>query len=154
MKVNGKTSVETIAGDYDWITCVGHGNELGLANGFYVSQLKYPYAVKARVFHFASCSPLYNYDYAHSIALNTVLRKFGFTIEEYNKSKNIVKSRGLKSNHHRKDIYFKVLTEITNRSFYLAKDMYEEYSKVFYNHMLINKDIKNAIIYDYIILFY
>lgn len=63
MKVNGKTYVETIAGDYDWITYVGHGNELGLANGFYVSQLKYPYAVKARVFHFASCSPLYNYDY-------------------------------------------------------------------------------------------
>lgn len=63
LRVNGSSYAQSIALDYDWVTYVGHGNELGLANGFNVSDIIYPYEVSARVFHFASCSPMYVYDY-------------------------------------------------------------------------------------------
>lgn len=61
--VNGNSYAQSISMDYDWVTYMGHGNELGLANGFDVGNIDYPYEVSARIFHFASCSPMYVYDY-------------------------------------------------------------------------------------------
>lgn len=47
---------------YGWSTYVGHGDPISLANGFKAKDLK-NYSVGPRIFHFASCSPLENYDF-------------------------------------------------------------------------------------------
>ena len=46
---------------YGWATYVGHGDPLYLGNGFRAKDLR-GYSVGPRIFHFASCSPLENYD--------------------------------------------------------------------------------------------
>lgn len=59
---DGKGYLENIANPiYGWSTYVGHGDPISLANGFKAKDLK-NYSVGPRIFHFASCSPLENYD--------------------------------------------------------------------------------------------
>lgn len=60
---DGKSYLENIANPiYGWSTYVGHGDPISLANGFKAKDLK-NYSVGPRIFHFASCSPLENYDF-------------------------------------------------------------------------------------------
>ena len=45
------------------------------------------------------------------------LEKFGFSYLDFNKAKDSVKNRNLKSSMHNRKLYFKTLLDITNRSF-------------------------------------
>lgn len=49
---------------------------------------------------------LFNYTFAHKNALEAVMDQYGFTLQEYNLAKMMIKKRNLSANHHKKRIIF------------------------------------------------
>ena len=90
---------------------------------------------------------LFNYTLAHKYALNAVLKKFNIDISIYNKAKINIKKRDLKSNHHKKELYFKNICEITGLHFTEALKMYELYHTSFSKKLLVDKSMMNLLQY-------
>lgn len=79
---------------------------------------------------------LFNYTIAHNEAILQCSNKFNFSLEEYEVAKVNIKKRNLQANHHKKELYFKNICEMKNISLFVAFDMYEFYTKVFYENLL------------------
>lgn len=79
---------------------------------------------------------LFNYTIAHNEAISHCSKKFNFSLEEYEVAKVNIKKRNLQANHHKKELYFKNICEMKNKSFFEAFDMYECYTKVFHENLL------------------
>ena len=90
---------------------------------------------------------LFNYTYAHSKALQKVLKDFNFTLEDYNKAKINIKKRDLKSNHHKKELYFKNMCENKGKHFSETLKMYKTYEKTFRKNLLVDKTMFNLLTY-------
>ena len=90
---------------------------------------------------------LFNYNIAHKKALNKVLNFFNIDISIYNKAKINIKKRDLKSNHHKKELYFKNICEIEGKHFTEALEMYELYHKTFIKNLLIDNSMMELLKY-------
>ncbi|EAL8036653.1 HAD family hydrolase, partial [Campylobacter coli] len=60
---------------------------------------------------------LFNYTFAHKNALEVVMEQYGFTLQEYNLAKIMIEKRNLSVNHHKKELYFKIICENKNIHF-------------------------------------
>ena len=60
----------------------------------------------------------------NSIAELKTLEKFGFSYQDFNKAKDSVKSRNLRSSSHNRKLYFKTLLDNSGRSFTELPEMY------------------------------
>lgn len=90
---------------------------------------------------------LFNYTIAHNKSLEKVLKDFNYSISIYNKAKINIKKRDLQSNHHKKELYFKNMCEISDRHFSEALDMYELYHKEFSKNLLVDKSMMELLKY-------
>lgn len=54
---------------------------------------------------------LFNYTYAHNMALNAVFKNFEISLNDYEKARFEIKKRDLGVNHHKKELYFKIIAE-------------------------------------------
>ena len=54
---------------------------------------------------------LFNYTYAHNAALNEVFSQFKISLNDYEKARFEIKKRDLGVNHHKKELYFKIIAE-------------------------------------------
>lgn len=90
---------------------------------------------------------LFNYSEAHKKALESVLTLFELDISLYNKAKLNIKKRDLKSNHHKKELYFKNMCEMSNLHFTEALDMYEHYQRMFEKNLLVDNTMMNLLKY-------
>lgn len=88
---------------------------------------------------------LYNYDFAHNNALSFTLDKFGIPNTEYIKAKEELKNRGLKSNHHKKELYFNIICQNNRFPLPLVMDMYETYKNKFIDSINVSYDMFNMI---------
>jgi phosphoribulokinase len=84
---------------------------------------------------------LFNYTIAHDKALEAVIKRFNYDISIYNRAKINIKKRDLQSNHHKKELYFKNMCEISGRHFSESLDMYEMYHKEFSKNLLVDKSM-------------
>lgn len=86
-----------------------------------------------------------NYTKAHNKALNKVLYKWGFSLEEYNIARNEVKKRIKGVNNHKKELYFKVMGE--NRGIFYETILYiiKEYKNFLLDNIKIDFSIKELI---------
>ena len=91
---------------------------------------------------------LFNYNIAHRVALGEVLKKFNFDISIYNRAKINIKKRDLKSNHHKKELYFKNMCELQDRHFSDALKMYDYYHCVFSENLLADKSMMKLLEYS------
>ena len=82
---------------------------------------------------------LFNYTYAHKIALDKVLNEYGYSLEEYNIAKKNIKKRDLEANHHKKELYFKNMCENRGTHFSETLSMYKTYEKTFRKNLLVDK---------------
>ncbi|EAH7362927.1 uridine kinase, partial [Campylobacter coli] len=57
---------------------------------------------------------LFNYTFAHKNALEAVMDQYDFTLQEYNLAKMMIETRNLSANHHKKELYFKIICENKN----------------------------------------
>lgn len=90
---------------------------------------------------------LYNYTYAHNCALKITLNQYNFNIDNYNYAKALIKSRGLIVNHHKKELYFKIMCEVSKKKFNIAYDMYNTYMYYFLSNIKIDKSMKEYLEY-------
>jgi phosphoribulokinase len=90
---------------------------------------------------------IFNYSHSHKTALRAVLEEFDFSISDYNNAKDIVQSRGLQANHHKKELYFKTMCEESNANVYLTIIMYKMYTRIFNENMLVDKSMFDLIKY-------
>jgi len=88
---------------------------------------------------------LFNYTYAHNEALRSTLHLFGFSIADYNAAKIVIKKRYLKANHHKKELYFKIMCEINNLPFYKTLSMFQHYEEKFKEFLLVDKGMKKLL---------
>ena len=88
---------------------------------------------------------LFNYTYAHNMALKNVIDSFGFSIDDYDTAKKILKTRDLKVNHHKKDLYFKIICENLGIHFLEARKMYALYLNVFLKNIRVDKSMYNLL---------
>lgn len=93
---------------------------------------------------------IYNYNYAHQKALSKVLHQYNISIDIYNQAKENIKKRELKSNQHKKELYFKVISEIVPELTLLDSfNMYQLYENEFLNNIKISQDMINIIKFAY-----
>lgn len=90
---------------------------------------------------------LFNYTHAHSKALQNVLKKYSFLIEDYEYARMQIKSRDLSVNHHKKELYFKLMCEEKNIHFTQAKNMFELYTQEFLHNIKVDKTMFDFLIY-------
>ncbi|EOI3155570.1 uridine kinase, partial [Campylobacter jejuni] len=57
---------------------------------------------------------LFNYTFAHKNALEVTMKQYNFTLEDYDLAKKMIAKRGLSANHHKKELYFKIICENKN----------------------------------------
>ncbi len=86
---------------------------------------------------------LFNYTIANKIAIEEVLKKFDISKEEYAKSRINIKKRDLDVNHHKKEFYFKNICEMKSLSIITALNMYDVYSDVFKENLLVDQTMLN-----------
>lgn len=84
---------------------------------------------------------LFNYTYAHNAALSLTMKKFNFNFDDYNVAKIEIRKRDLKANHHKKELYFKIICENTNKPFYEALKIFKYYSKKFNQNLLADSSM-------------
>ncbi|RQD66646.1 uridine kinase [Campylobacter hepaticus] len=82
---------------------------------------------------------LFNYTFAHKKALEQVMEKFNFSLKDYENAKMIINTRNLSANHHKKELYFKIICENKNIHFSKAKDMFEFYNSNFILNLKVDK---------------
>lgn len=82
---------------------------------------------------------LFNYTFAHKKALEKVMEKFNFSLREYEDAKMIINARNLSANHHKKELYFKIICENKNIHFSKAKKMFEFYNKTFILNLKVDR---------------
>ncbi|EAJ6453125.1 HAD-IA family hydrolase [Campylobacter lari] len=82
---------------------------------------------------------LFNYTFAHKKALEKVMKKFNFSLREYEDAKMIINARNLSANHHKKELYFKIICENKNMHFSKAKEMFEFYNKNFILNLKVDR---------------
>lgn len=90
---------------------------------------------------------LINYTYSHNRALMKTLSIFNFLFEDYEMAKIQIKKRNLSANHHKKELYFKIMCENNNIHFSQAKNMFDVYTNEFLKHIKIDKTMFNLISY-------
>ncbi|MBZ7933493.1 HAD-IA family hydrolase [Campylobacter sp. LH-2024] len=90
---------------------------------------------------------LFNYTYAHNKALQFVLKKYNFFMADYELAKMKLKIRDLSVNHHKKELYFKLMCEDKNIHFSCAKSMFETYTKKFIQNIKVDKSMFNLLVY-------
>ncbi|OCR03411.1 uridine kinase [Helicobacter pullorum] len=90
---------------------------------------------------------LFNYTYAHNMALSKVLDSYSFSLEEYNQAKKEIKTRDLSANHHKKELYFKIMCENKGIHFSCAKKMFEIYNAVFMENLKVDKTMFDLLAY-------
>ncbi len=86
---------------------------------------------------------LFNYTVANKKAIEEVLKKFNISEEEYSKSRVNIKKRDLDVNQHKKEFYFKNICEMKNLPIVTALNMYDTYSEVFKNNLLVDQTMTN-----------
>ncbi|WDL74690.1 HAD hydrolase-like protein [Helicobacter winghamensis] len=89
---------------------------------------------------------LINYTLAHKIALDRVMERFVFSIEDYNKAKQHIKMRNLRANHHKKELYFKILCENKGIHFSKAYEMFELYTSVFMENLKADQSMYHLLL--------
>ncbi|MFQ6342994.1 HAD-IA family hydrolase [Campylobacter sp. VTCC 70190] len=82
---------------------------------------------------------LFNYTYAHNMALTSVLNHFSFSLLDYENAKMQIKARALSVNHHKKELYFKIMCEEKNIHFSQAKLMFELYTREFIANIKVDR---------------
>jgi len=84
---------------------------------------------------------IFNYSLAHKMALENTFDKYNISEKEYNLAKNEIKCRDLQANHHKKELYFKVLGE--NNGFSLSKilSIIENYESIFIKNLKVDKNM-------------
>ncbi|EEP6736067.1 HAD hydrolase-like protein [Campylobacter jejuni] len=90
---------------------------------------------------------LFNYTYAHNKALQNVLKKYNFSMEDYEYARMQIKARDLSVNHHKKELYFKLMCEEKNIHFIQAKNMFELYIKEFLYNIKVDKTMFDFLVY-------
>lgn len=90
---------------------------------------------------------LFNYSYAHNMALDAVFNTFNVNNEDYNKAKHEIKTRELQSNHHKKELYFKIIAENNKLPLLEAYRMFELYERVFNDNLLADTSMLNMFKY-------
>ncbi|AJC87296.1 HAD-IA family hydrolase [Campylobacter insulaenigrae] len=90
---------------------------------------------------------LFNYTFAHKKALENVMLQFNFSIEDYNHAKKSLDKRNLAANHHKKELYFKIICENKNIHFAKAKEMFELYTFTFIENIKVDKTMFNFLSY-------
>lgn len=96
------------------------------------------------------------------IAELKTLEKFGFSCKDFNKAKDSVKSRNLRSSSHNRKLYFKTLLDNSGRSFTELPEMYSYFlgevlkndrvSEIMIETLKFFKDKKICAITDYYLL--
>ena len=96
------------------------------------------------------------------IAELKTLEKFGFSYKDFNKAKDSVKSRNLRSSSHNRKLYFKTLLDNSGRSFTELPEMYSYFlgevlkndrvSEIMIETLKFFKDKKICAITDYYLL--
>lgn len=88
---------------------------------------------------------LFNYTYAHNIALATVLTQFNLTEEDYRIARITIKKRHLKVNQHKKELYFKIICENKNLPISHIMRMNYVYDTAFKNNMHSDTSMMNLL---------
>lgn len=98
----------------------------------------------------------------NSIAELKTLEKFGFSYKDFNKAKDSVKNRNLRSSSHNRKLYFKTLLDNSGRSFTELPEMYSYFldevlkndrvSEIMIETLKFFKDKKICAITDYYLL--
>ncbi|EPU0075194.1 HAD-IA family hydrolase [Campylobacter coli] len=90
---------------------------------------------------------LFNYTFAHKNALEVVMDQYGFTLQEYNLAKMMIEKRNLSANHHKKELYFKIICENKNIHFSKASEMFNFYTSAFIKHLKVDKTMFDFLFY-------
>ncbi len=90
---------------------------------------------------------LFNYTFAHKKALESVMLQFNFSTEDYDYAKKIINKRNLRANHHKKELYFKIICENKNIHFARARKMFELYTLTFIKNIKVDKTMFNFLSY-------
>ncbi|ECV6734595.1 TPA: uridine kinase, partial [Campylobacter coli] len=90
---------------------------------------------------------LFNYTFAHKNALEAVMDQYGFTLQEYNLAKMMIKKRNLSANHHKKELYFKIICENKNIHFSKASEMFNLYTSAFIKNLKVDKTMSDFLFY-------
>lgn len=88
---------------------------------------------------------LFNYATANRSAILEVLYKHGFTVSEFEAAYSNIKSRGLTTNHHRKELYFKYMVEQATRPLEDVLDMFNTYTIAFNQNLQVDRSMLNAL---------
>ena len=88
-----------------------------------------------------------NYTYAHNAAITKVMREFSITKDEYKLAKLNIKKRDLRANHHKKELYFKNITEIKGLKVSDTLQMYDMYQTTFDQNLLVDSSIVDMLNY-------
>ncbi|MCW1359923.1 HAD-IA family hydrolase [Campylobacter jejuni] len=89
---------------------------------------------------------LFNYTYAHNNALKATMQAFDFSLEEYNLAKMEIEKRNLSANHHKKELYFKIICENKGIHFSNAKEMFKIYTSTFLKNIKVDKTMFNFLL--------
>ncbi|ELZ6659319.1 HAD-IA family hydrolase [Campylobacter coli] len=90
---------------------------------------------------------LFNYTFAHKNALEVVMEQYGFTLQEYNLAKIMIEKRNLSANHHKKELYFKIICENKNIHFSKASEMFNLYTSAFIKNLKVDKTMSDFLLY-------
>lgn len=90
---------------------------------------------------------LFNYTLAHKSALEIVMKQYDFTLAEYDYAKMTIEKRKLSANHHKKELYFKVICENKSIHFSKASEMFRLYIAAFEQNLKIDKTMFNFLSY-------
>jgi phosphoribulokinase len=88
---------------------------------------------------------IFNYSIAHNRAIKYVLNKFQLTSKNYIDAKKEIKRRNLASNHHKKELYFKIICENNNMPLISVYKMYDSYKQCFNENLLVDRSMLNLI---------
>lgn len=90
---------------------------------------------------------LFNYTFAHKNALEAVMDQYDFTLQEYNLAKMMIETRNLSANHHKKELYFKIICENKNIHFSKASEMFNLYTSAFIKNLKVDKTMSDFLFY-------
>lgn len=91
---------------------------------------------------------IFDYSRAHRLALNSVISEFidlGITEEEYERANIQIKMRSLKANHHKKELYFKVIQENLKLPLSFALEASELYESEFLKNLKADRSMLSAL---------
>ena len=92
---------------------------------------------------------IYSYTFANAKALESVLKEFNISEEDYQKARNELSRRKLKVNMHKKELTFKTLCNNLKMDFRKSIEMKNLYEKTFYNNILLDAEVIKLLKYCY-----